>query len=138
MKGVIFPILILSHRPIAFLLSLSTDARKVQVDALRYIGRQTLNLGTTLSYSSDYCGFLGGRTSQHLPDSQEIQEQPISGQGEAFACKPGCTCTLDTTLAVYACCHTPSIFNLATPCVPQSQLGICGAAYAAAVHITKW
>ena len=138
MKGVIFPILILSHRSIAFSLSLPTDARKVQVDALRNIGRQTHHLGTTLSYSSDICGFLGGRRSQHLPDSQEIQEQLTSDQGEAFACQLGYTCVLDTTLAVYACCHTPSIFHLATSCVPQCQLRICGAACAAAVHITKW
>jgi hypothetical protein len=37
MKGVFVPLLILSHRSIVSLLPLSTDARKVQVDALRNI-----------------------------------------------------------------------------------------------------
>ncbi|KAN0095990.1 hypothetical protein V8E51_014795 [Hyaloscypha variabilis] len=74
-----------------------------------YALRKRSSAAFTFSTTGDTCGYLDGAVA--FPQT----------------CSPGYTCAIATAQNVWACCPTPSACQIATSCVPQSQLASCAA-----------
>jgi len=103
--------------------------------------RQSASLSsfTSSNYSYDTCGFESGSIGSCTACFPKFLMANID-LDNSWTCNSGYTCAIATSQNVWACCMTPSACQIATTCIPQSQLISCASNSACQGndYVTKW